>query len=51
MYTAALDLASDRALTAIEDVRGQPATVVVERFVDMWRTLLTRTDLRPAAPC
>jgi TetR/AcrR family transcriptional repressor of lmrAB and yxaGH operons len=46
MYTAALDLASDRALTAIEDVRGQPATAVVERFVDMWRTLLTRTDLR-----
>ena len=46
MYTAALDLASDRALAAIEDVRGQPAKVVVERFVEMWRTLLTATDLR-----
>ena len=46
MYTAALDLASDRALTTIEDVRGQPARVVVERFVEMWRTLLTATDLR-----
>jgi AcrR family transcriptional regulator len=46
MYTAALDLASDRALTTIEDVRGQPARVVVERFVEMWRTLLTTTDLR-----
>jgi AcrR family transcriptional regulator len=46
MYTAALDLASDRALTAIEDVRGQPARVVVERFIEMWRSLLTATDLR-----
>ena len=46
MYTAALDLASSRALTAIEDVRRQPATVVVQRFIDMWRTLLTRSDLR-----
>jgi AcrR family transcriptional regulator len=46
MYAAALDLASDRALSAIEDVRGQPARVVVERFVEMWRTLLTTNDLR-----
>ena len=46
MYAAALDLASDRALTAVEQVRGQPARVVVERFVEMWRTLLTATDLR-----
>lgn len=45
MYTAALDLASHRALTTIEDVRGQPASVVVERFVEMWRSLLTATDL------
>ena len=46
LYTAALDLASDRALTTIEEVRGQPAKVVVERFVDMWRTLLAATELR-----
>ena len=46
MYAAALDLASDRALAAIDEVRGQPARVVVERFVEMWRTLLTSTDLR-----
>lgn len=46
MYTAALDLASDRALATIEDVRGQPAQVVVGRFVEMWRSLLTGTDLR-----
>ena len=46
MYAAALDLASDRALTTLEEVRGQPARVVVERFVEMWRTLLIETDLR-----
>ena len=46
MYAAALDLASDRALTALEDTRGPPARVVVERFGEMWRTLLTATDLR-----
>ena len=46
MYAAALDLASDRALTTIENVRGEPASVVVSGFVEMWRTLLTTTDLR-----
>ena len=46
LYAAALELASDRALTTIEGVRGQPAGAVVERFVEMWRTLLTTTDLR-----
>src|SRR3954453_14724203 len=46
MYTAALDLASDRALATIEDVRGQPAQVGVGRFGEMWRSLRTGTDLR-----
>ena len=46
MYTAALDLARNRALAPIEEVRGQPAPGGVERVVDMWRTLLTRSDLR-----
>ncbi len=46
MYTAALDLASDRALATIEDVRGQPARAVVARFIEMWRSLLTGADLR-----
>ncbi|WP_426565951.1 TetR/AcrR family transcriptional regulator [Angustibacter sp. McL0619] len=46
LYRAALDLASDRALRALEPVRGQPADVVVERFFAMWRALLTETDLR-----
>jgi hypothetical protein len=46
MYAAALDLASQRALDALDDVRGESAIVVVERFFAMWRTLLTRTDLK-----
>ena len=46
LYAAALDLASDRALAYLEQTRGQPARVVVERFVEMWRSLLTATELR-----
>jgi TetR/AcrR family transcriptional repressor of lmrAB and yxaGH operons len=46
MYDAALDLASERAYAAIEDARGQSADLIVETFFGMWRTLLTRTDLR-----
>ena len=46
LYEAALDLASARALEALEPVRGEPADVVVERFFAMWRHLLTATDLR-----
>jgi len=46
MYSAALDLAADRALAAMEGTRGEPARVVVERFIQLWRSLLTATDLR-----
>ncbi len=46
LYKAALDLASDRALQALEPFRGQRAPVVVEQFFAMWRRLLTATDLR-----
>jgi TetR/AcrR family transcriptional repressor of lmrAB and yxaGH operons len=35
---AALDLASERT-------RGQPPAVVVARFLDLWRALLTRSNL------
>lgn len=42
---AALDLASDRGLAAMEDSRGQPAAAVVERFLDLWRSLLDRSKL------
>src|SRR5690349_18488815 len=37
---AALELAGQRARTAMDATRGHPATVVVERFLDLWRGLL-----------
>jgi TetR/AcrR family transcriptional regulator, lmrAB and yxaGH operons repressor len=37
---AALDLASERALGAMEATRGQPAAKVIERFLNLWRLLL-----------
>jgi TetR/AcrR family transcriptional repressor of lmrAB and yxaGH operons len=46
---AALDYASEHALAAVEPARGQPATVVVKRFLALWRGLLDRSDL--AAGC
>lgn len=46
LYAAALDLASDRALAALEPTRGKPAEVVVRQFFAMWRSLLIGTDLR-----
>jgi AcrR family transcriptional regulator len=46
LYVAALDLASDRAYAALEEARGQSGQRILEQFFAMWRTLLTRTDLR-----
>jgi TetR/AcrR family transcriptional repressor of lmrAB and yxaGH operons len=37
---AALDLASERALGAMEATRGQPAAKVIGRFLALWRSLL-----------
>src|ERR1700689_1586167 len=37
---AALDLASERGLAAMEATRGQPSQIVVERFLALWRALL-----------
>src|SRR5271168_2927313 len=37
---AALDLASERGLAAMDATRGQPAAVVIERFLALWRDLL-----------
>ncbi|MEA2419337.1 MAG: TetR/AcrR family transcriptional regulator, lmrAB and yxaGH operons repressor [Thermoleophilaceae bacterium] len=42
---AALDLASERGLAAMEASRGQPAAAVVDRFLDLWRSLLDGTKL------
>jgi TetR/AcrR family transcriptional regulator, lmrAB and yxaGH operons repressor len=42
---AALDLASQRGLAAMEATRGQPAAVVIERFLALWRGLLDYSRL------
>jgi TetR/AcrR family transcriptional repressor of lmrAB and yxaGH operons len=42
---AALDLASQRGLAAMEATRGQPAAVVIERFLALWRSLLEHSRL------
>src|SRR5580704_15031344 len=42
---AALDLASERALDAMEVTRGQSAIKVVERFLALWRSLLDYSHL------
>jgi len=42
---AALDLASERGLAAMEATRGQPSEVVVERFLALWRGLLDWSHL------
>src|ERR1700728_5332787 len=34
---AALDLASERGLAAMEASRGEPTAVVIERFLALWR--------------
>ena len=42
---AALDLASERGLAAMEATRGQPSAVVIERFLSLWRGLLEYSRL------
>ena len=42
---AALDLASERGLAAMEATRGKPAAVVIERFLALWRGLLDYSQL------
>lgn len=42
---AALDLASEQGLAAMEATRGQPSEVVIERFLSLWRALLEYSQL------
>jgi len=42
---AALDLASEHGLAAMEATRGEPAVVVIRRFLSLWRELLERSHL------
>ena len=42
---AALDLSSDRGRASMEATRGEPAAVVVEHFLALWRGLLDYSHL------
>ncbi|WP_382307984.1 TetR/AcrR family transcriptional regulator [Herbiconiux sp. UC225_62] len=42
----AVQLAGERAIAMLESKRGSSAAEVAEFFLEMWRTLLTRTDFR-----
>jgi TetR/AcrR family transcriptional regulator, lmrAB and yxaGH operons repressor len=42
---AALDLASKRGLAAMEATRGEPAAIVIGRFLALWRALLEYSHL------
>jgi TetR/AcrR family transcriptional repressor of lmrAB and yxaGH operons len=42
---AALELASERGLAAMEATRGQSSPVVIERFLALWRGLLDYSQL------
>ncbi|KYH45255.1 hypothetical protein AZH51_14810 [Branchiibius sp. NY16-3462-2] len=46
LIAAALQLAASRAYDAVESARGSTPVVVLDRFVDMWRQLLSRSDQR-----
>jgi|HubBroStandDraft_1064217.scaffolds.fasta_scaffold110188_2 TetR/AcrR family transcriptional repressor of lmrAB and yxaGH operons len=46
LVAAALDLAGDRASAFLESMRGEPAPIVVGRFLGLWRRLLEASDMR-----
>jgi TetR/AcrR family transcriptional repressor of lmrAB and yxaGH operons len=46
LVEAAIELAGDRAMRALESVRGQPPTAVTSLFIDLWRAVLVRSGLR-----
>src|SRR5271156_626759 len=42
---AALELASERGLAAMEATRGEPVESVIKRFIALWRLHLNRSEL------
>jgi TetR/AcrR family transcriptional regulator, lmrAB and yxaGH operons repressor len=46
MVAAALDVAAGRLQNLLDDMRGESPERVTERFLEAWRTVLTRSDLR-----
>ena len=46
LIAAAIDLAGSRALQAVDDWAGRTPVQVTEAFLDLWRSVLVRSDLR-----
>jgi AcrR family transcriptional regulator len=46
LVDAAIKLAGDRALNVLDAVDGQPPKAVTAFFLDIWREVLVRSDLR-----
>jgi AcrR family transcriptional regulator len=46
LVDAAVELAGERALGVLEAVRGSPPREVTRYFLDLWREVLVRSDLR-----
>lgn len=46
LVDAAIDLTGTRAIQAIDAVEGQPPIAITEAFLDLWRDVLRRSDLR-----
>jgi AcrR family transcriptional regulator len=42
----AIDFASQRALAALGERRGQPAVQIIDAYLEMWRQLLERAQFR-----
>ena len=46
LVAAAIALAGDRAIGVLEPLRGEPPRVVTASFLDLWRAVLVRSELR-----
>lgn len=46
LVKAAMELAGERALGVLDHLHGSPPKVVTEAFLDLWRAVLVRSNLR-----
>ena len=46
LVKAAIDLAGERALGVLDHLHGSPPRAVTTTFLDLWRAILVRSDLR-----
>ena len=46
LVDAAIELAGERALSVLDALKGSPPKAVTQAFIDLWRAVLVRSDLR-----